>query len=187
MNPNHRKHTCKGNKDKNGWYDGSITNNSNGVFVLDGELYRAMSELVYRHVGWPWHLQHPPRKLVKLRRHRRVVFMKFDLCFRCLNWIIRVVHDKSQRNHWHIRVLFNSGSLLASWTCFSKISATLSILPCCRLICARVATATSHSRSMRRASLQHRSAAPISCFHWNTVRSLFTRGRTLASGLAVHC
>ena len=62
-----------------------------------------------------------------------------------------------------LETMTNSGSLLANSACLENISTAFSILLCWRLSCASVATAASHEESIRRASLQHRSAAPI-CF-----------------------
>ena len=45
--------------------------------------------------------------------------------------------------------------------------------------------AASHDGSIRRASLQHRSAAPISCFHWKRAKPLLTRDKTLG-GFLLH-
>src|SRR6266702_896787 len=60
----------------------------------------------------------------------------------------------------------------------------VSILPCCRLSCASVATAASHSGSVRNASLQHLSAASMSCFHWNRAKPLLTNGSTFGGFLS---
>lgn len=81
--------------------------------------------------------------------------------------------------NWYVNALTNSGSLLASSACLENISTAFSILLCWRLSWASVATAASQEGSIRRASLQHRSAAPISCFHWKRVKPLLTRDKTL--------
>ena len=88
--------------------------------------------------------------------------------------------------NWYVNALTNSGSLLANSACLENISTAFSILLCWRLSCASVATAASHEESIRRASLQHRSAAPISCFHWKRAKPLLTRDRTFG-GLLYRC
>ena len=86
---------------------------------------------------------------------------------------------KKKLTNWYVKALTNSGSLLANSACLENISTAFSILLCWRLNCASVATAASHEESIRRASLQHRSAAPISCFHWKRAKPLLTRDKTL--------
>ena len=54
------------------------------MYMLDGELYRMVSGLIYRQVGRRSRSEHAPRELVKLRRLVGIIFLEFDLCFRRL-------------------------------------------------------------------------------------------------------
>ena len=89
------------------------------------------------------------------------------------------------REDIQVMAFANSPSVLANFPLISNHLIASSIFPCCRQSWARVATATSQSGSIARASLHSFSAAGISCFHWKIARALFTSGRTFRGFLHV--
>jgi hypothetical protein len=91
----------------------------------------------------------------------------------------------SCRDDIQVIAFANSPSVLANFPLVSNHLIASSIFPCCRQSWARVATATSQSGSIARASLHSLSAAGISCFHWKIARALLTSGRTFRGFLNI--